>query len=220
MLTFLIRSHRRTNLQYVVSFRLSKQPTLLTPSSFPGFAYFAPTIIKALGYSTVQTQLHTVPPVAAALVLCIIVAYLSDLHRLRSPYILGCTILTLIGLALLISIHNFFSVQYLGIHLVSMGAFAAGPIVVCWYVMNLQGHAERSIGSAWMIGFGNTGGIVATFTFLAADAPKYTKGYTICLAVTAVGVVAGAGYAALVWRDNKAIRRGDEGMKGRRLYAY
>ena len=107
---------------------------------------------------------------------------------------------------MLISIHDSFSVKYVGLHLIAMGAFAGGPIVVCWFVMNLQGHAERSIGTAWIIGFGNTGGIVATFSFLAADAPRYTKGYIICLAVTALGSVAATIYGFLGWRENRKLK--------------
>ena len=79
--------------------------------------------------------------------------------------------------------------------------------MVCWYVMNLNGHIERSIGTAWMIGFGNTGGIVATFAFLATEAPGYTQGYAACIAVTSVGLIAATLYALLAWRDNKAIAK-------------
>lgn len=153
-----------------------------------------------------QTQLHTVPPVAAALALAVIFAYLSDRSQLRSPYIAFCIALTITGLAILISVHHSFSAQYGGIHLIAMGAFASGPIALCWFVMNLHGHANRSIGTAWMIGFGNIGGIVATFSFLVTDAPRYTKGYTICLAVTMVGLLASSLYGFLVWRENRKLR--------------
>ena len=54
------------------------------------------------------------------------------------------------------------------------------PIVVCWFNMNLGGHHRRSVGSAWQVGFGNIGGIIAVFAFVAADAPLYVKGYSIC----------------------------------------
>ena len=76
--------------------------------------------------------------------------------------------------------------------------------------MNLNGHLERSIGSAWMIGFGNTGGIVATFCFLAKDAPLYHTGYAICMGVTCVGALAVALYGGLVVLENKGGRRGEE----------
>ncbi|MCJ1475670.1 hypothetical protein MMC13_004333 [Lambiella insularis] len=114
---------------------------------------------------------------------------------------------------MLISVHNVFSVEYAGICLVAMGAFAAGPIVICWFVMNLHGHAERSIGTAWMIAFGNTGGIVATFAFLATDAPRYVKGYTVCLTVVGVGLVAAIAYGFIISRENRKLRAASRQQK-------
>ena len=112
------------------------------------------------------------------------------------------------------TIHHTYKVEYFAIHLVAMGAFATGPVIVCWYVMNLRGHVERSVGTAWMIGFGNIGGIVATFSFLAADAPLYHKGYSICMAMTVIGLAAALAYAGLVWLENKKIRAsGEKGAK-------
>ncbi|POS74793.1 hypothetical protein DHEL01_v206807 [Diaporthe helianthi] len=170
------------------------------------FAYFTPTIVRTLGYSTVQTQLHSVPPFAAALGLCLILAYLSDRSKYRLPFVLFPGILIIAGLAILITTHENFSTQYAAICLVCMGALGAGPTVVCWYLMNLRGHKDRSIGSAWMIGFGNTGGIVAPFTFLSADAPYYRTGYSVCLGIVALGVVSSLLYAALVLRERRKAR--------------
>lgn len=133
-------------------------------------------------------------------------AYVSDRSRLRSPYLAFCIVLTVVGLAILISVHDSFSAEYGGIHLIAMGAFAGGPLVLCWFVMNLHGHVERSIGTAWIIGFGNTGGIVATFSFLATDAPRYTKGYTVCLAVSMIGLLAVVIYGFLLSRENRKLR--------------
>lgn len=183
---------------------LSTNPTNLPPA----FAYFAPTIVKTLGYTPVQTQLHTVPPTAAAFALCLLMAYLSDRLRLRYPFVAFGTLLTITGLAILMTTHHNFHAQYAGLCLVAMGAFSAGPIVVCWYVMNLEGHVERSIGTAWMISFGNTGGIVATFAFLARDAPRYRTGYGIVMAFTCAGAVASTLYAGAVVRENRKGGRG------------
>lgn len=173
------------------------------------FAYFTPTIVKALGYTVVQTQLHSVPPFAAAFGLCLVIAYISDKVQLRYPFIvLGYSIL-IAGLAILMTVHGkgHFSAEYAGICLVCMGAFGAGASIVCWYLMNLQGHVQRGIGSAWMISFGNTGGIIATFAFLKKDAPFYHTGYSTIMAITVVGVVASVLYAGLVWRErNHALR--------------
>ncbi|KAI0382725.1 putative allantoate permease [Hypomontagnella monticulosa] len=168
-----------------------------------GFGYFTPTIVKSLGYSTVQTQLHSVPPFAAALGLCLILAYLSDLTNIRLPYVLFCSVLVIVGLAILMSIHTNFAAQYAAICLVCMGAYTAGPIVICWFLMNLEGHKRRSIGSGWIIGFGNTGGIVAPFAFLAQDAPYYHPGYTMCMAIAALGIAVTLCYSFLILRERR-----------------
>ncbi|KAI4153633.1 MAG: hypothetical protein LQ340_002199 [Diploschistes diacapsis] len=182
-------------------------------------AYFTPTIIQTLGYSVIQTQLHSVVPFAAALGLCLVAAYLSDAIRLRYPFVILGMSLSIAGFAVLLTVHGsaHFSAQYAGLCLVCMGGLCAGASIVCWYLMNLQGHVQRSIGSAWMIGFGNTGGIVATFAFLKADAPLYHTGYSICMAITVVGAVASGLYGALIWSDRKKARQAADNDDGRAI---
>ena len=188
---------------------------------FPtAFAYFAPTIVKTLGYSTVETQLHTVPPFAAAFALCLIMAYFSDITRLRFPFIAFSVVLTATGLGILMTVHHNFHTQYAALCLVAMGAFTTGPIVICWYVMNLQGDIERNIGTAWMIGFGNCGGLVATFTFLSKDAPLYHTGYSICMGATCLGALAAVLYACSAIHENKISRaRKEEDKDGTKYFS-
>jgi MFS family permease len=177
------------------------------------FAYFTPTLVQTLGYSVVQTQLHSVPPFAAALGLCFVAAYISDKARIRLPFVLLGYVLLIIGLAILLTIHSTvgssFSTKYAAICLVSMGAFGAGPSIICWFLMNLRGHKQRSIGSAWMISIGNTGGIVATFAFLKQDAPEYHTGYSILMAISVLGTVSALLYAALIARERGRARDED-----------
>lgn len=138
-----------------------------------------------------------------------VVAYMSDKSRMRSPFIFLGLALLIAGLAIMISIHGaaHFSVEYAGLCLVAMGSFGIGGNIICWYMMNLRGHVERSIGSAWMIGFGNIGGIVATFLFVKKDAPYYHSGYSVCLAMAALCVVSCAGYGLLIWRERNRITK-------------
>ncbi|CAG8031493.1 unnamed protein product [Penicillium olsonii] len=169
------------------------------------FSYFAPTIIKALGYNTIQTQLHSVPPFAAALGLCAVVAYLSDRWRIRLPFILFSDLLIIIGLAIMLTMHgaSHFSAEYLGICFITMGAFTGGAVIICWTMMNMQGHKERSIGSGLVIGIGNAGGIVAVFCFTKDDAPLYKRGYWILMGVTLAGTVLTVVYALIVERERR-----------------
>lgn len=176
------------------------------------FSYFAPTIIKALGYDTIQTQLHSVPPFAAAIGLCLIVAYFSDRLSIRFPFILLGDILIIVGVAIMLTTHgkSHFSAEYLGICFITMGAFSSGAVIVCWVLMNMRGHKERSIGSGFVIGVGNAGGIVAVFCFTKDDAPLYHRGYWILMGVTLAGTVATVAYGMLVWYERRKQIR-DEG---------
>ncbi|KAK8128777.1 allantoate permease [Apiospora sp. TS-2023a] len=168
--------------------------------------YFTPTIVQGLGYNSVQTQLHSVPPFAAAFGLTVILAVLSDRLRVRSPFIFFNLCLLIAGTAMCRQIHGteHFSAEYAGLCLAGMGSLGVGGNIVCWYVMNLRGHVERAIGTGWMICFGNIGGIVATFAFQKKDSPLYHTGYSLVLAMAALCFASCAGYALIIWRERKA----------------
>lgn len=191
---------------------------ILVPSY--SIVYFIPTIVQTLGYGTIQTQLHAVPPFAATFGFTILIAYLSDKLRVRSPFIFLGLALLVTGLAILMTVHGaaHFSAEYAALCLASMGSFGIGGNIVCWVVMNLHGHAERSIGSAWMICFGNAGGIVATFAFQSKDSPYYHTGYSICIAMSALCVVSCTFYALIVWLEMKASPRIESGREKHVLY--
>lgn len=132
-----------------------------------------------------------------------LIATLSDWARHRSGFAAFSICVAIIGFGILISVHDNTNLQYAALFLVAMGAYTAMPIVVCWYNMNLGGHHRRSVGSAWQIGFGNMGGIIAVFAFLATDAPNYITGYSICLAFTSLSILACIMYGIACWSANK-----------------
>lgn len=169
-----------------------------------GYAYFSPAIIQSYGYSPIQTQLHSVPPWAAAFGFAMLVAFLSDKlkHRFLFTIIPICVCIS--GFAILISVHNHRDLQYAALFLVAMGAYTAMPVIVCWFNMNLGGHHRRAVGSAWQVGFGNIGGIIAVFAFLKKDAPKYIPGYSICIAFVCLSALSCTIYFALCMWANKS----------------
>lgn len=58
---------------------------------------FLPVIIKRLGYSTVKTNLYTVAPNVSGAVMLLILAFSSDLTRLRFPFIALGFLFTFVG---------------------------------------------------------------------------------------------------------------------------
>ncbi|EMD33226.1 hypothetical protein CERSUDRAFT_118267 [Gelatoporia subvermispora B] len=168
-----------------------------------GYAYFAPSIIQTLGHSNIRTQLLSVPPWACAFALAMLTATASDYFRHRFMFAIITTAVALTGFIILLVEHHNNHLQYAALFLSAMGTYSAMPVVICWFNTNLAGHQRRAVGTAWQIGFGNIGGIIATFSFLAKDAPKYIRGYSICIGFICLGIVADVVYLCSVSLENR-----------------
>ncbi|GKZ81516.1 hypothetical protein AnigIFM56816_006037 [Aspergillus niger] len=170
-----------------------------------GYAFFAPTIIKTYGYGTILTQLYSIPPWAAAFAFSMIIATFSDLTRHRLAFTLIPTAIAMAGFGILLNVHGeaHRHVQYGALFMVTCGCYSAMPVIVCWFAMNLGGHRRRSVGTAWQVGFGNTGGIISTYAFLAKDAPEYRNGYIISLSFICFSAACCIGYFVALWTENK-----------------
>ncbi|KAI1823062.1 MFS general substrate transporter [Xylaria intraflava] len=167
------------------------------------YAFFSPTIIATYKFSPIQTQLHSVPPWAASFVFSLIVATLSDWTRHRALFAIVPLTIAIAAFAVLLSIHTNTVVEYAALHLVTIGTYGVMPVVVCWFQMNLGGHHRRAIGTAWQIGFGNLGGIIATYLFLDSEAPNFTQGYAVCLAFVIITVISSILYFISIYVENK-----------------
>jgi len=106
----------------------------------PGYSYafFAPTILQSFGYTPVMTQLYSVPPMAAAFVLNIVVAIFSDYYKRRYIFVLPALLVSAIGIIVLLNVHEGVRVRYGALVLVAVGASAAAPIIVCWFGANRE----------------------------------------------------------------------------------
>ncbi|KAL4879875.1 major facilitator superfamily domain-containing protein [Aspergillus karnatakaensis] len=173
------------------------------------YAYFAPTIIRAYGYGEIMTQLYSVPPWAAAFGFNLFNACLSDYFRNRYLFALIPMLIGISGYGILLSVQDtaHHHLQYGALFLLTCGCFSAGPVFLCWYGMNLGGHTRRSVGTAWQIGFGNIGGIIATYSFLEKDAPLFRNGYIIGLSFACFSAVMATCYLAAVWYENQTRER-------------
>lgn len=132
-----------------------------------------------------------------------LIAWLSDKVRHRFLFTLIPIAIAISGFAVLITGPTNLSLRYGALFLVTSGCYSAMPVVVCWFTMNLAGHHRRSVGSAWQIGFGNIGGIIATFAFLQKDSPFFKPGYAICIAFICLSAASCVAYFFAVWSQNK-----------------
>jgi MFS family permease len=135
------------------------------------------------------------------------VAILSDHFAHRFIFALIPTLIAIIGFIILLIPNLHTSVYYGSLFLAAAGAYTAMPIIVCWYNMNLAGHHKRSVGSAWQIGFGNIGGIIATYVFLPSTAPRFVLGKSICIGFMGLCILSTCVYfLGCAWENRRRDR--------------
>lgn len=137
-----------------------------------------------------------------------IMAYFSDKAGLRFPFIMFNFSLALIGVVILYTFHGDNKVRYFALCIYTMGIFAALPIVICWCVMNLEGHKNRAVGTAWMFAFGNSSAFVSTFGFPAKDKPRYELGYSLGIGTLCMSMAASCVYFVLCVMENRGRSNG------------
>lgn len=134
-----------------------------------------------------------------------VVAFVSDRLKHRFTFTLIPISAAIAGFAMLLNIHGktHRHVEYGALFLVTTGCYSAMPVIICWFAMNLGGHHRRSVGTAWQVGFGNIGGIIATYSFLQKDAPLYRPGYIICLSFICLSGASCIIYLVALWHENR-----------------
>ena len=105
-------------------------------SYLDGYAYFSPTIIRSLGHSPIKTQLYSVPPWVAAFGTSMTIAVFSDWFRKRYIFIMIPLVMTLVGHAILVSVHDNVDVMYAALFLAVAGTYSAMPVILCWFNTN------------------------------------------------------------------------------------
>lgn len=167
-----------------------------------GYAYFAATIIKEMGYTAVDANQHSVYPWLTAFFFSNIIGYVLDKFKMRLPFFLGCCTMAIIGLSMILGATEQPHVRYGGAFLTATGLYSGMPLIVCWAALNNGGHVRKAVGTAWQVGFGNIGGIIATFIFLAKDSPEYVPGLSTSIAAVVFAMGSALAYFYLVRRLN------------------
>ncbi|KAI8640259.1 major facilitator superfamily domain-containing protein [Parasitella parasitica] len=152
-------------------------------------ALFMPSLLASMGFDSVKSQLMTVPPYACGTVFCIAAAIISDRFKTRGPILIfAAGPLIIIAFIILLTVETT-GVRYMAIFFATCGAFTGSPVFVAWLVNNSSGPMVRAIASAFAVSVGSLGGLVATWTYLAEEAPEYKAGHIINLCAGCVIVI-------------------------------
>ncbi|KAI0060435.1 MFS transporter [Artomyces pyxidatus] len=175
--------------------------------SLYSYSLFLPTIISGLGHTGEKAQLFTVPPYAPAVVLTVVVAYVSDRYKLRGPMILMLLPITITGYIIIVAAKTN-EVRYAAVFLMSIGLYSAGPCIFTLVPNNSSGHYKKATAVALMFAIANTGGFLATFAYTQDQAPRYIKGHSIVLGCLCTSWLFMAANVLYCRRENKARAAG------------
>ena len=145
-------------------------------------SFFTPTILKQLGWTSLQAQLMSIPIYLVAAALALITAIATDRLRHRYSFTMAGVVIASIGYALLLAQKSVpVSVRYFAVYLVTAGTYITQPVTIAWLSNTMGGHYKRAIATAMQIGLGNAGGIVASNIYITEQAPTYLVGYGVSL---------------------------------------
>ena len=166
---------------------------------------FLPVIIARLGYNTVKTNLYTVAPNVSGAVMLLILAFASDLTRLRFPFIALGFLFTFIGFIIYASIdvQTQLHVAYYACFMMTWGTSAPSVILDVWYNNNIADENRRVMLTSVGVPVANMMGVVSSNIFLNQDAPKYLPALATTAAFGACGFVLTLLLGAWMILDNK-----------------
>ncbi|KAG4424024.1 hypothetical protein IFR04_002866 [Cadophora malorum] len=174
--------------------------------SVQSFSLFLPTILVNLGWTALKTQFYSVPPYCVACLYAIFIARMSDVYKRRGIFIVGGTILSIVGYTMLVTVKSN-SLKYLAVFFASAGAFPQGPAFLAWGLNNAAGSSVRAVSGGFIVALGSAGAIIATWTYLEKDKPNFYRGHYINIGAQVVACsLACIGIFYNKWENGKRER--------------
>ncbi|PMD51012.1 MFS general substrate transporter [Hyaloscypha bicolor E] len=178
---------------------------------------FQPTVLKNLGFTSSSAQIHTIPVYMSGLFFCLLFGFASDLTRIRYPYVLFGSAITLVGWTLELAAVKHIDVstglgwphqRYAGIFLLLIGFSIELPILIVWAGSNLKGRKERVVGFATLIGGSQLGNLVSANVFIAKQEKcGFKTGMATGVGVGCLGVLAVSVFFGGLWWENGGLEK-------------
>lgn len=157
--------------------------------AFSSMPVFLPTIVKAMGFSTLQSQALSAPPFLFAFVAVLITAVLSDRYNSRSVPMLFHTLLALSGYVwatIAGALEAGPVVRYLATFPICAGFFSAVTVVITWTINNQASDEGKGTGMAILQIIGQMGPLVGTRLYPDSAKPFFVWGNAACALAMAI----------------------------------
>ncbi|KAH7161593.1 putative MFS transporter [Dactylonectria macrodidyma] len=175
---------------------------------------YLPVIVKRLGYSTIKTNLYTVAPNVTGAVMLLVLGFLSDFMRLRSPFVALGFAFTLTGFIIYacVNVETQLRVAYFACFMMTWGASAPSVLLDLWYNNNIANENRRMMLTTVAVPVANVMGLVSSNIFQEKDAHKYLPALITTASFGATGCVCTLLLGLWMIHDNRS-RDAKEGVK-------
>lgn len=176
---------------------------------------FLPQIVGALKYSTVKTNLYTVAPNVTGAVMLLVLAFSSDLLRVRFPFIMLGFTFTFVGFIIYASIGDLteqIHLAYYATFMMCWGTSAPSVLLSTWYNNNVAHEGRRVTLTSVGVPLANLMGLVSSNIFMEKEAPKYETALITTAVFGAMGALITLATGLYMMWDN-ARRNKKAGVK-------
>ncbi|KAE8319674.1 major facilitator superfamily domain-containing protein [Aspergillus transmontanensis] len=171
--------------------------------SFSSLPVFLPTILKDMGFTSINAQGLTAPPYFASFLVTIATTWIADRLQQRG---LMLAILSLIGAVgyVLLAVCTSVGPRYAGVFLAAIGVFPCIANILPWALNNQGSDSRRGMGIVILNIIGQCGPFLGTNVFPESDGPRYIRGQSICAAfMFFTMILALALRTLLVWENRR-----------------
>ncbi|KAK2686818.1 hypothetical protein QWA68_014626 [Fusarium oxysporum] len=165
-------------------------------------AVFLPTIVKDLGYHSVQANLMTAPIYAVAYVTLLVTATLSDRFRTRGIPISIGGLIAGTGYICLGLLKDDLA-RYVICFLAVTGTYMAFPIVLTWITSTFAGDTKAGVGLGIVIAVTHAVGVAASNIYPKTDAPYYLMGNAVSSSLVFLTALSAVIMSVMLYRENR-----------------
>jgi len=142
-------------------------------------SYFLPTLIRDLGFSSINAQGMTVAPYAVGWFMVFFQSWHSDKSKDRGYHVMGSCALSFIGYIILAtSVQKSVGAAYFALFLVVGGNYSLFPLVMSWAANAFAPTSKRGVGTAFIVSISNCVSIAAPQVYFDPNT-KFRKGHGI-----------------------------------------
>ncbi|KAI0428921.1 major facilitator superfamily domain-containing protein [Xylaria sp. FL1042] len=173
-------------------------------------ALFLPQIVQRIVKDTVRVNLYTVAPNITGAVTLLILAFSSDLLRIRFPFICLGFALSFTGFIIYAAIDDVqrqIQLAYYATFMMTWGTSAPSVLLSTWYNNNVAHEGQRLALTSVGVPLANLMGLVSSNVFREQDKPKYTPALVTTATYGGFGFLVAACLGLYMMFDNKRRNR-------------